>query len=420
MNNKLYTMLLVGSCLTLPLPALAQTAPTSAYFGKSTDDGRKRLAAPSYNELKSSGQSGVVTHKSMSLEAGGNSNVDQFFGDANDSPYGKIDSNVILGYITESGASTLAVKGQMLQYDEDVNDNTRWDAGVAVDNDYQIYGGLRMGAGAYFLRDETELIPLNELGGYTSLNFNDNFWGANVVGRIDNFDYIGAYPLPGLIPPGVEAFARPGEYSYLRSEMAGNVITFQNEMVSPYAEVGGANIDYTDQKIPGLLDRDAREAWALAGLRFKPDATVVIDAGWRVNRREFDDAVTRDFDSNFFDGKVIWAPGSTFLVRFEVDRSIQAPIALQALATDQISYSLTTEFRPADNFSISPYARFRNLDQIGDASDFEETTFGVASELRLRNNVTLYGQLQSKTLEEKATGADMEQIQGGLGVRLKF
>ena len=77
----------------------------------------------------------------MTTEVGYNSNPDKLFTNAQGSLYGLSNATAVFGFLNATGATTLTLRGTLLEYDADIARSSRWDAGMALDNAYAVAPG---------------------------------------------------------------------------------------------------------------------------------------------------------------------------------------------------------------------------------------------------------------------------------------
>jgi hypothetical protein len=123
-------------------PCIVSAQQSSRFRGGSIDDGSKKLGVGEtrrdFSQFGHVLAPGVVFAPTLTLEAGHNSNPDLLFSDAEATPYGLSNFTGVLGFIRDTGASTFTVRGTSLEYDADIEDSSRWDAGFALDNAYAV------------------------------------------------------------------------------------------------------------------------------------------------------------------------------------------------------------------------------------------------------------------------------------------
>jgi hypothetical protein len=424
MPTYLKALLLLFYAMLLFPPADAAAQAQARLQGSSLDDAPEKLKAGKLpSGLAALGYTladGVVFIPSASFETGYAYNPDEFFNRIESSPYGLSEANAVLGFVRASGATTFAVRGNLLQYDEDIARNTRWDAGAAIDNAYTIAPGLQATFGLYHLRDEINLTPSDGTGGYSQLSFTAKDFEAFGRVRADQISYLTDQPFAFFVPASLQPFLRSSQFNVRRVEGVTGFIIAPQAKIGFYVEAGGGSLDYFTQNVERLLDRDAAELWGLTGLRFNLHETLRLETGWRYNQRDFEDASRREFSSSYFDGRLVWSPVPEFQLVLNTDRKIVEPITAFALAGDQISYGLVAAYKPAPLWDVSVYAGYQTLDQIGDDAEYREWRGGLYAGYQFSERTTLYGVADYEHTEEVFSGEDFEKYRFGAGTKVKF
>ncbi len=392
--------------------------------GSTLGDGQKRLGVgtvqPGLSQLGYVLADGLFFLPTASFETGANTNPDELFSGAQASPYGLANASGVLGYITDKGATTLALRSTLLQYDEDIVNNSRWDAGLAIDNAYAIMPGTVATFGAYYLRDELNLVPSDNTGGYGQLAYKDE--GLETFARLkaDQIGYRGGVLNEDDIPSFFLPLVQNEQFNVQRVEGATGFIIGPSARVGVYGELGGANLDYYSQNAENVLDRDATEFWAVAGLRFNLHKTLTLDAGWRFNVRDIEDRFTKDHSSDFFDGRLTWSPSETLQFVAEIDRTLVEPVTTFALVGDKTRYALGASYKPAAEWDVSASLRYEVLDQIGDVQEYEETGGSLAVGYQFNERTVIYGLVDYEHTEEQFSGEDYDRVQVGAGTKVQF
>lgn len=392
--------------------------------GSKLDEGQKRLGIGKIpGDLSQLGYvvaDGVVFLPTASFETGYNSNPDELFSAIEGSPYGLANANGVLAFIRQTGATTVAVRGTALQYNGDIKNSSRWDAGAAIDNAYAVAPGITATFGGYYLRDEINLVPSDNAGGYSQLAYKDDGFEAFARIKGDQIAYLGGVDNAASIPVSLLPFLKPNQFDVRRLEGVAGFIFGPAAKVGFYGELGGSDLNYLSQNAEALLDRDAGEFWAVAGVRLNLHRTLVIDAGWRVNHRSIEDRTAKEHSSSFFDGKLTWAPADNFSIQAEIDRTLVEPVTAFAVVGDRTRYAATANYIPAPLWSFSASLRYEVLDQIGDVLEYREIGAGLAVAYEFSERTAIYGLIDYEHVEETFTGDTYDRVQIGAGTRVKF
>jgi len=411
-------------CAVCAWPASLSAQQTGGRFqGSTVDENAKKLEVGTpQRDLSGLGYQiapNVVFQPTLTMESGYNTNPDEFFNDAEGSPYGLANATGVFGFLRDTGATTLTLRGTALQYDGDVQESKRWDAGLALDNAYAIAPGTLATFGGYYLRDEIALVPSNNAGGYGQLAYTQT--GFETFGRIklDQIDYLGSVTNENATPTEL-LLLQPSQFNMRRTEGVSGFIFGPKARIGVYSELGGANLDYRDQNVETILDRDATEVWAIGGLRFNLHPSLALDAGWRLNMRQVDDRQVDDQTTSFFDGRLTWTPLEALQIVLEVNRTFVEPLSTLAVVSDKIHYGASAYYRIGPGLDFSAALRHDQIDQIGDIFDYHETELSASLAYQWSARTTLYGLVVGEHGEEQSTGQTYDKLQVGGGARLKF
>lgn len=405
-----------------PAALLAQQNATR-FQGATLEESSKKLGlgtqSSNLSELGYTIAPGIVFAPSMTLESGYNSNPDKLFANAKGSPYGLSNTTAVVGFLKSTGATTLTVRGTLLQYDGDIADSSRWDAGLALDNAYAVGTNTVATFGAYYLRDEIAFVPSNNEGAYGQLAYKEVDFETFGRLKFDQIGYLGHVSNPAADPIAL-LFAQPSQFDVQRIEGVSGFIFGPKARIGVYGELGGANLDYTSQHVENLLDRDATEFWAISGLRFNLHPSLVVDAGWRVNMRQTEDRRVDDASTNYFDGRVTWTPIQAVSIIADVDRSFVEPVSSLAVVGDKIHYGVSAVYRARPDLELAAALRHDTIEQIGDAFDYHETELSLSMTYQWSEKTAIYGLISDEHVEEQTTGQSYDRLQVGAGTKIKF
>lgn len=405
-----------------PAAALAQQGATR-FQGAALDDSSKKLGLgeprANLSDLGYTIAPGIVFAPSVNSEVGYNSNPDKLFTHAEGSLYGLTNGTAVFGFINSTGATTLTLRGTFLEYDGDIARSNRWDSGLALDNAYAVAPNMVATFGAYYLRDEISFVASDNEGVYGQLAYKDADFETFGRLKLDQIGYLGNVFSAGADPVAL-LFAQPSQFDVQRVEGISGFIFGPQARIGFYGQLGGANLDYTSQHVENLLDRDATELWAISGLRFNLDPSLVVDAGWRVNARQVEDRRVDDPSSNYFDGRITWTPITSLSIVADVDRSFVEPVSTQAVVGDKIHYGLAAVYKARPDLELAAGLRHDQIDQIGDAFDYHETELSFSMTYQWSEKTAIYGLISDEHVEEQTTGETYNRLQVGAGTKIKF
>ena len=413
--------LLCATC-ACPTALLAQQGATR-FQGATLEESSKKLGlgAPKANlsELGYTIAPGIVFSPTMTMESGHSSNPDELFANAKGSLYGLTNGTAVIGFLNSTGATTLTFRGTLLQYDGDIANSSRWDAGLALDNAYAIATNTVATFGAYYLRDEIAFVPSDNEGAYGQLAYKDADFETFGRLKLDQIGYLGRVSSTTADPIAL-LFAQPSQFDVQRVEGVSGFIFGPQARIGFYGELGGANLDYYSQAVENLLDRDATELWATGGLRFNLHPSLVVDAGWRVNARQVEDRQVDDPSTSYFDGKVTWTPVANLSFVAEVDRAFVEPVSSVAVAGDKIHYGASVVYQARPDLEIAANLRHDQIEQIGDDLDYHETELSLSVAYQWNEKATIYGLIGNEHVEEQVTGQSYDRLQVGAGTKIRF
>ena len=415
-------------CLTLlaalcacPADLLAQGA--TRFQGATLEESSKKLGlGEAKSDLSALGYTiapGIVFAPTATLESGYNSNPDKIFTNSEGSLYGLTNATAVVGFLNSAGATTVTFRGTLLQYDGDIADSSRWDAGLAIDNAYTVGTNTVATFGAYYLRDAIAFVASDNAGAYGQLAYKDADFESFGRLKLDRIGYLGNVAGGGADPIAL-LFAQPSQFDVRRVEGVSGFIFGPQARIGFYGEIGGADLDYFSQGVEDLLDRDATELWATGGLRFNLHPSLVVDAGWRVNARQVEDRRVDDPSSNYFDGRVTWAPTSVLSFVGEIDRSFVEPTSTFAVAGDKIHYGAAAVYKARPDLEFSAGVRHDQIEQIGDVFDYHETEVSLSVTYQWNEKAAIYGVIRNEHVEEQTTGLTYDRLQVGAGTKISF
>jgi hypothetical protein len=412
--------LLCGLCVS----PVAQAEPAATRFqGATLDESSKKLGVgvqqSNLSELGHIIAPGIVLAPTATFETGSNSNPDKRFTGAEGSLYGLSNGTAVVGFLSSAGATTLTIRGTILEYDGDIEKSSRWDAGLALDNAYTVAPNTVTTFGAHYLRDEISFVASDNEGAYGQLAYKDADFETFGRIKLDRIGYLGRVSSTTADPIAL-LFAQPSQFDVQRIEGVSGFIFGPRARIGVYGEVGGADLNYLSQQVETLLDRDATELWATGGLRFNLHPSLVIDAGWRVNARQVEDRNIADPSTNYFDGRVTWTPLPNLNFVGEVDRGFVEPVSTLAVVGDKIHYGASVQYKMRDDLELGAILRHDQIRQIGDQFDYHETEVSLSMTYQWNEKTAVYGLIGNEHVEEQTTGQSYDRLQVGAGTKIKF
>lgn len=352
--------------------ASAQTASSLRHRGM---DALFKSASKQTDELSNeNGPPGIVVAPGTQLYAGVAAlhgvdvNKDQIVANSQSSSFSTLDLGV--GLIASRGQSTTAAlaRGSLNTYDLDFRSD-RSDYGALIDHTTKLTDRWTSSLGAFFLHDDIDVSRSDRTAGHISFNYDDTHTEGFLRTRALHREYLNN---PGSPAPAGLLFDGEKAFSNTRIETSAGLLVGKESRIAPFGQIGVASIDFTHRVVTDPLPRDARDYWALAGLRFKFSDQIYLDAGARHTLRDFEQAGRSTYSNTSFDGKIVWTPSARLYAELGYDASFEDPLITGAYFTKRSGYSFYGEVRPAEKTFASLSVDVAEQNQIGANVRFDE------------------------------------------------
>ncbi len=362
---------------------------------------------------------GLIVTPSAYSEVGHDTNPDKSF-DPVSAAYGRVGTALSLTKIARDGAANITASGSWLGLDDDTIRGDRLLGNISADGVYSLMPGLTISAGGFIEHDGINFAEDETAGAFTELTYGDEVTTAFVRARIQDVRYLTDTPAPAGIAPGLIPLFDIANFNAQRREISGGLLVGNNHWLAPYVQAAAADVDYTNQRLESVIDRDARDYHVKGGVRVTVSPTFQADIGWRWNHRNLDDTVISSFTSSYFDGSIRWAPSPFFSAHATIDRTIDETSVLFGRLSDVKGHELGFIYYPADRFALSLTARRELIEEIGDIALFRRRLVTTELTYDVSQFTQLYTGLVYEIVEEDRTNIEYDRLRVGVGARVSL
>ncbi|MGH1418394.1 MAG: outer membrane beta-barrel protein [Hyphomicrobiaceae bacterium] len=400
--------------------ASAQTRPIGQQpFGESAKLLKGKSAGDFSGAVGFTVAPGVIVTPTAYFEVGHDSNPDQSFTPVN-AAFGRTGTGLSLTKIGRDGAANVTASGSWLGLDDETIRDNRLQGRVAANGVYALMPGLTISAGGFVEHDEIDSIEDDVAAAFTELTYSDDYTTAFVRARIIDVQYLTDTPAPAGTPPLLIPLFNISNFDAQRREISAGILLGNNKPVAPYIEGAVAKVDYTDQRLEALIDRDADDYHVKGGLRVTVSPSLQADIGWRFNRRELDDTTIRGFSSSYFDGSIRWTPSPFFSAYVTIDRIIDEPSTLIGRLGDVKGHEAGLTYIPADRFKLTTSARRELIEEIGSNTLFRRRLLFSELTYDMSRFTQLYTALGYEIVEEDRSDLEYDRFRIGVGARIRL
>ena len=358
---------------------------------------------------------GITLYTGLAATHGYDSNLDLVSTNPKGASFNGVEGGAAVVERRGANETTVALRGSSATYTLDYRPE-RWDAGLLIDHHMALQNGLTMTVGGFYYRDEIDTDRSQRLAGYMLLERSRDTSDAFLRIRSLNRDYLNAV---GAALPAGSLFDVNSSFSNVRTEAVVGTLLRKDQRIAPFFQVGVAAIDFTKQIDTAVLNRNSREVFGIAGLRFTLSPTLHADIGGRVNGRDIDDTRVSHHSSAFFDGKLVWSPSDKFFVELNIDRTNEDPLAATALFSEETAARLFVTTKPTDRINATISGGFVRQDQIGASLHYDERYLEgkIGYKVALNAEIFLFGKAAEVT--DSATRETSEVRRIGIGFKLR-
>lgn len=180
----------------------------------------------------------------------------------------------------------------------------------------------------------------------------------------------------------------------------------------------GSQDDFHQASNPAI-NRSAKEAWGVAGIRITLSSDLQIDLGMRHTHRQFEDQAFAEFSISYFDGRLTWKLGNGLSAQGTIERQIKEPTTTFCLADDVITYEVRLD-KKFDPWTIYGRAFLDHVRPIGDNFDYFKFNWAGGAAYELRKDTEIYAEYSGKFVNEKVTIESYDRRHVGAEIRVKY
>jgi hypothetical protein len=408
MGHSLISLLTLLAAATALQPAEAQTGPSAPW--KTELLAPPPVAAP----VGFVAAPGVTFVPQVFSEIGYDTNPGHDFVNEKGSAFIRSGAGFALSSVSQTTVANLIATGSMLNY----SNNTLFDdplrfAGTAKGSvAYLVQPGVTASSSAFIDYDGQSINKNQTAGANAELGYSDALLSSVLRGRFLSVEYLNFNGLPAT-PISLNA-----AFNYNRSEGTWLGLLGNSWLVSPYAELSAARVDYTDQPKPALVDRSADDFHAKAGVRWTVSPVLYTDIGWRFNQRDTDDHRITSFNSNYFDGSLTWQPSPAFFFKASVERYIGEPSTNFAILADVRSYAFRATYIPVPGVTATTSGGWQIVKDIGSGVHYNAPFADARLAWDYNNHVQFYTALHYQGYDIDWQSFEFNELRIMAGVRI--
>jgi len=361
---------------------------------------------------------GIVLSPTIAIEGGHDSDPDELF-NGRDTPYGLVDSGLTLTVLRPNFLTKASLTGSYVNY-ADLPRDDRWSAGASIDTTYQVRPGLAVSAGGAYNRDTIEFTEDENTTGYVQIDHVNGELQSFARGRVVEVRYLSQPPIPGTVPANVAPFLLNSALDARRDEVGVGALYGRSWFAAVYGELGAARADYFNQPNEAVVDRDAEDFYAIAGMRITFSPWLRADIGYRFNYRNLEDRLFSTYDTSYFDGSLIWVPRPDFSLQAEIDRKLTEPGAAFSRVADVTRFALSANWKPSYKSLLQVRLSDERIREVGDIFTFHERSLAAEYSYNLTNAIQLYAGVLAKRVSEDFTEQEYDRIRVGVGTRIRL
>ena len=357
---------------------------------------------------------GVTFVPSAFSEIGFDSNPNQSFSGQKGSGFTRSGAGFALNSVSQTTVAALTASGSMLDYFNGAvfDDPLRFAGSVKGNVTYLVQPGLTVSSGA-FINYDGQSINMNQTGGANvELGYRDALVTSVVRARFSDVQYLDTNV---FVPSPI---ALTSAFNYNRTEGTWVGLLGTNWRAAPYAEASAAAVYYTDQPAPALINRNADDYHAKAGVRWTASPVLSADIGWRVNWRDTEDRRVTSFNSNFFDGSLTWRPSPLFYMTVSVEGYIGEPSTFFGVLSDTRSFTAKATYLPVPGVTVTGAGGWLVVRDIGSDVHYDTPFANAQVAWGYNNHVQLYTALQYQAYDLQWQYQSYNDVRVMTGVRI--
>lgn len=208
--------------------------------------------------------------------------------------------------------------------------------------------------------------------------------------------------------------------SYSKTTLQTGLIPRPNAPITAFAIAGFSRVAFFDQQADSDFDRRANEVYGIGGIRLNIGKEFRIDAGWRINYRDFADTVVQDDHTDGFDLRLDWSPIKGLVIAGKVKREYEETTSVFAIVDDVQTYSLEVEADLPSRTKLVLTASYERELPVADVIMLDKYELEAALTHIVDQNVELYAEGLAKYVDEEVFDDNYERFRAEAGVRLKY
>ena len=353
----------------------------------------------------------------IGTEVGYDSNLDNRVA-ARGSPYEMLQMGSS-GSIQASGTAEYNwyLRGREYWYNE-LDTSHRYDFDVALGARFDVSSDMALKTGVSYYRDKISINSADIYKAYADLVKESEVFRARL--KLDSRTELStASENQGTLDTDVFEVARGKAFDYTKNGVTASLLMLRKQIVAPFIIANYSDIDYFHQASNPAINRSAKEAWGVAGIRITLSSDLQIDLGMRHTHRQFEDQAFAEFSSSYFDGRLTWKLGNGLTAQGTIEKQIKEPTTTFGLADDVITYEVRLG-KKLDPWMIDGSAFLDHVRPIGDNFDYFKYNWAGGAAYELRKDTEIYAEYSGKFVNEKVTTESYDRTRVGAGIRVKF
>ncbi len=359
----------------------------------------------------------VVVRPYVETEGGYDSNPDNFV-DKTGSSFGKIEGGLKAESDVDGRYYGLTLKAKDV-YFENLDLQNRWDFKAALDTSFDLTDSQSVKFGVQYVRDFFNLERANIYTSYADYTLQGQEFRFKLEAKNHTEENLNSEPR-GTENPDVFNISKSEAFDYARTDGKISLLTFTKSFLQPFVIYDYAGLNYFNQVSGASIDRDAREQFGIAGVRFRFSEDFRIDLGARRNTRDFEDLNIDKFSSTFVDVNVFWQPTDAVKITGVVERFIEEPGTSFGLADDTRTAGVTLDwdFMPKWQFKAAGY--YDRVEAIGDDFRYNKYVTNLSITYEPSEHVEYFISGLGKWVNEEVSGDSYDRYKIGAGLRYSF
>ena len=309
------------------------------------------------------------------------------------------------------------LRGREYWYNE-LDTSHRYDFDIALGARFDVSSDMAVKTGVSYYRDKISINSADIYKAYADLVKESEVFRARL--KLDSRTELStASENQGALDTDVFEVARGKAFDYSKNGVTASLLMLRKQIVAPFFIANYSDIDYFHQAANPAINRSAREAWGVAGIRITLSSDLQIDLGMRHTHRQFEDQAFSEFSSSYFDGRLTWKLGNGLTAQGTVERQIKEPTTSFGLADDVITYEVRLD-KKLDPWTFYGRAFLDHVRPIGENFDYFKYNWAGGAAYELRKDTEIYAEYSAKFVNEKVTSESYDRTRVGAGIRVKF